>query len=97
MVPPTCSNFDKIRGECKGCYPGYALDSNRVCVVSTDTGVSDLGCNKFQNGKCMACSVGFFFNTAGNCQQIPSSCSNFDSIMGICKGCYLGYELNNRN
>lgn len=93
IVPPTCSNFDNAREECLACYSGYELDARKACVQSKNA-VTDLGCSKFELGRCIACSSGFFFNSLGVCQQIPSTCSNFDQINGICRGCYLGYELN---
>lgn len=58
--------------------------------------VSDLGCNKFEFGRCVSCSNGYFFNSLGVCQQIPASCSKFDNVRAICRACYSGYELNSK-
>lgn len=96
MTPPTCRAWDSGRQICLDCYPGYSLDANKQCVRSVEV-VSDLGCNKFQNGRCVKCSNGYYFNMFGQCMQIPASCSNFDNNNNVCIGCFPGYTLNSRS
>lgn len=78
MIPPTCRDFDTNKQVCKSCYPGFALNDNRVCVEDVKS-VTDLGCARFENGKCTKCSVGFYFDRTQSCKPIPSTCSNFDT------------------
>lgn len=78
-IPDTCANFNVNQARCQGCYPGYSLNNNNECVISTQS-TSDLGCNKFENGKCVKCSVGFYFGKNGVCKMVPSTCQNFDNI-----------------
>lgn len=91
-IPDTCADFNIQLGQCMGCYQGYALDEKKNCVVDIIS-INDLGCNKFENGKCAKCSVGFYFDLNKKCQPIPSSCQNFDTNLGRCKQCYNGYTL----
>lgn len=65
-APSTCSSFDSVREVCLSCYEGYSLDSRNNCIKKVDN-VSDLGCNRFQKGKCVSCSVGFYFTSSGVC------------------------------
>lgn len=60
-IPDDCQNFNITSRKCEGCYSGYELDGKNQCV-KTVISVSDLGCNKFENGKCVQCSVGYYFN-----------------------------------
>ena len=45
----------------------------------------------------MKCSVGFYFNQLNVCAQVPPTCSNFDTVSEVCRGCYSGYALNKSN
>ena len=75
------------------CYTGYALDNDNQCVKSYND-VNDPGCNSFENGICVKCSFGYYFDSQAKCRQIPPTCGNFDTLNGVCNECYPGYELN---
>lgn len=62
--------------------------------METPPVVGDEGCNKFEQGKCISCSTGYYFNGKGICTQIPPTCSDFNSLTEQCRSCYPGYELN---
>lgn len=80
MIPPTCSNFNTATEVCLGCYPGYALNKDKNCVESVLTSNLDPGCSRFENGKCVKCSFGYYFHGSGACKMIPATCGNFDTI-----------------
>lgn len=70
-IPSTCANFDIAQRKCLGCYSGYTLDKNMACVKATPASV-DPGCNEFENGVCIKCSFGFYFDSNKKCVQIPA-------------------------
>lgn len=96
QIPSTCGNFDTVNGICKECYPGYELNDAGRCIA-VEAGESDSGCSSFKNNECVECSFGFYFDSFRKCQQIPSTCSNFDIQNQVCIQCYPGYQLNNNN
>ena len=94
LSPPTCINFDTVKEVCRGCYPGYTLNKDNICILS-EAGQSDAGCNEFKDGSCIKCSFGFYFGPLGNCKLIPPTCTNFNTTLEVCRACYPGYALNN--
>lgn len=93
LVPPTCKDYDTKREICLNCYPGYSLDDSKSCVESVSV-VSDLGCSKFESGRCVRCSVGYYFDKLRMCKLVPPTCSSFDPNTEQCLACYFGYALN---
>ena len=89
-IPDTCLNFDTGAEKCLACYSGYTLNNNSECIKSA-VEKTDPGCNTFENGICVRCSFGYYFDSSNRCRQIPSTCGDFDTALGICRRCYPGY------
>ena len=57
----------------------------------------DPNCNRFEDGKCVKCSFGFYFNKHRKCSKKPDECLDFDEEEEKCETCYSGYELDDNN
>lgn len=57
----------------------------------------DLGCNLFENGICVNCSFGYYFDRNRLCKLIPETCASFNIPTETCRGCYSGFELDENN
>ena len=40
----------------------------------------DIGCNQFEKGVCVKCSVGFYFGKDRKCKLSPPTCKDFDTV-----------------
>lgn len=92
-IPTDCLDFSIPEERCLQCYSGYALDENFNCIESVEQ-ASDPYCNEFQDGVCVKCSFGFYFNDDKVCARIPDECKTFSTETEECKECYPGYALN---
>lgn len=92
-VDPSCRLFNLKTGECNGCYDGYKL-ANKKCEKDS-SGVSDLNCAEWLNGKCSKCAFGAYFGPTGACTLVDPLCMTWNDANGACKSCYPSFELSN--
>ena len=51
------------------------------------------GCKTWDEGVCVECSENYYFNNKGICCEVKPECKNFNREVGICEGCYQGWEV----
>lgn len=77
------------------CFSGFSL-VNGSCNFNPDKPLYDVNCKTFDNnGKCLNCSKGFYFNANGICTQLDPNCKTYDLKTYVCNDCYAGYNLTN--
>ena len=77
-------------GVCYECVYGFALSSNQKSCISFPN------CDNLAEGDktCKECAYNFHLNSKGQCER--SLCEHYDEESGICKSCYPGYYLKNK-
>ena len=77
-------------GVCYECVYGFALSSNQKSCISFQN------CDNLAEGDktCKECAYNFHLNSKGQCER--SLCEHYDEESGICKSCYPGYYLKNK-
>lgn len=91
-VSDLCATADESSGRCLSCYAGYALDVDSGRCVVDEGFLTDNNCAEFEEGVCVKCSIGFFFNQQLKCQAASPLCKEFDPSNGLCTECYVGFE-----
>jgi hypothetical protein len=87
------------------CVVTVVVSQGSIPLTQTDTNNSSLmhvldnyfGCKTWTNGTCIECAQGYYFNDAGICCEVPTTCQIFDTKLGICTQCYSGYSLVNNS
>lgn len=51
------------------------------------------GCKTWVDGVCTECSENYWKNQNGVCCEVKPECRVFNRDVGICEGCYQGWEL----
>ena len=92
---PNCKTFNSDNGYCTSCFPGFEI-SGIDCVRASEEEL-DPNCNEYNNGDCLKCSFGYYFNDFRRCTLIPVDCANFDIPNRICRQCYSGFSLDSEN
>lgn len=102
-VNSQCRTYDNSNGACTSCYDGFAIIENTCLPDLTPSQLFAIlgpisNCNQIDSdGKCLKCSLGFYFDGNRFCSKIPDTCARFNSLIGVCEGCYQGYSLNLQN
>lgn len=92
LVNPLCKTFDALNGACTSCFSGYEVTGGGQCEKSKEE-ERDAYCAEFQEGFCVKCSNGYYFERDGKCTAADPLCATFDPMDGRCLTCFLGYEV----
>ena len=88
-VNPLCNTYN-AQGGCLSCYPAYTL-SGVNCII---TRIDDPFCKEEENGVCIECYSGYYYNRArGACQPLNPLCKTSNLFDGSCTSCFPGYSL----
>lgn len=92
LVDPLCRTSNPDNGRCTACYPAFKLEDGK-CIEDLYFEDQDPNCAQFDDGFCIKCSSGFYFNDQGLCQLANPLCDTFDERNGDCTSCFLGFVL----
>lgn len=96
MVDGNCQQFNSAEGICEKCYEGYSVVNGKCSKVDTTTS-SNIGCSRWNNGACEACSKRWYFNQDKTCFPVSDLCHTWDEVTGQCLTCYYGSIVKDGN
>ena len=91
-VSPSCKTYIAESGRCLDCYIGFKIEGN-TCVEDDEI-LGDSNCAEFQEGICLRCSSGAFFDiSSGLCKRVDPLCKTFNPDNGFCTSCYPAFKI----
>ena len=91
-VDEHCLQFNTQEGVCERCYEGYSV-VNGTCTRVDNTAAANIGCARWSNGVCQACSRRWYFNQENVCVPVSDLCRTWDETTGVCLTCYYGSSV----
>ena len=80
---PACNTYSLANGSCTACFAGYEVQAGN-CVLSKQVAIANCNSIDPKTGKCLKCSIGFYFDANGFCLQQNPNCKTFNPLLSLC-------------